>query len=180
MNQQVFERGMKLLAATWPDRSPTSQTTAAYWMALSHLDDTTFGESVTRCLRECTFFPRPAEILERAEAALTTAGLLPEDAETVWNRVAEVARSWHPAKGPTTWINEDIDRALRDVGGFRTVALSDDNDVRFIRKDFLARYSAYRQRRIAADQALMGQALPASTGEPALMLPTAYQRKASA
>ena len=175
MNRLTFSEGMALLSATWPDRSPSAQTTAAYWLALSHLDDTTFTEAVTRCLRECRFFPAPAELLDRAEAALTTAGRLPEDAETVWSRVMDSAKRWHPAVGPTMWFNEDTERALRDVGGLRAVALAGDDDVRFTRKDFMARYGTYRRRRIAADPSLMGQALPVAMGDDMLMIANGRQ-----
>lgn len=162
MERTTFTQGMNMLAATWPDRSPSAQTTAAYWMALSHLDDSTFGEAVKRCLRECRFFPAPAELLARAETALTTAGLLPIEPESAWRLVAEIARGWHPAMLVPEWPDEAIGRTVRELGGLRRIALSDDDAVTWIRKEFIARYGEYRRRRIADDTALMAQPLPAA------------------
>jgi len=161
MNRTNFENGMKLLSATWPDRSPSAQTMTAYWMAVSHLDDTSFGEAVKRCLRECTFFPAPAEILRRAEAALTTAGMLPAEPEAMWPRVLSAARRWHAAMAPVEWDDPDVERSLREIGGLRAIAMATDDDVTWLRKGFIDRYAIYRQRRIADDLRLMGQALPA-------------------
>lgn len=163
MTESVFQDGMKLLAATWPDRSPSTKALAAYWMALSHLDDSTFGEAVKRCLRECRFFPAPAEILSRAETALTSAGLLPLEPEAAWRLVAEIARGWHPALLTPEWPNEDMGRTVRELGGLRRIALSGDDAVTWIRKEFVARYGEYRRRGIAETTALMSQALPATT-----------------
>lgn len=175
MNRESFNQGMKLLSATWPDRSPSAQTMTAYWYALGHLDDSSFGEAVRRCLRECTFFPAPAEILKRAEAALTTAGMLPAEPESVWPRVLSLARRWHTAMAPVEWDDPDVERALREIGGLRAIAMATDDDVTWLRKGFIDRYGIYRQRRIADDLRLMGQALP--SGETPLQL--AERRRAA-
>jgi hypothetical protein len=168
VERNTFTQGMSMLAATWPDRSPSAQTTAAYWLALSHLDDTTFGEAVTRCLRECRFFPAPAELLSRAETALTSAGRLPMEPESAWRIVADLSRNWHPAMLAPEWPDADISRTVRELGGLRRIALSDDDGVTWIRKEFVARYGEYRRRRIAEDISLMSQPLPERAATPAL------------
>ena len=68
MQRETFNQTMKLLVATWPERSPSKETLAAYWLALQHLDDTAFKQAAHRCLQECTFFPKPAEIIARIAA----------------------------------------------------------------------------------------------------------------
>jgi hypothetical protein len=65
MTDETFTQYMDLMSATWPDRSPSEETVAAYWLALNHLADDEFSSAVMRCLQECTFYPRPAEILAR-------------------------------------------------------------------------------------------------------------------
>lgn len=69
MTQEIFQKMLRLMAATWPDRSPTADTATAYWIALNHLDDEEFEHATMRCLQECTFFPRPAEILSRVSTS---------------------------------------------------------------------------------------------------------------
>ncbi len=46
MTREVFTAGMARLIATWPDRSPSATTHAAYWEACCHLDDTVWAEKV--------------------------------------------------------------------------------------------------------------------------------------
>lgn len=70
MRRETFNQTMMLLAAIWPERSPSKETLAAYWLALSHLPDDAFRQAAHRCIQECTFFPKPAEILARVDGPI--------------------------------------------------------------------------------------------------------------
>jgi len=49
---------------------------AAYWMALEDVPMSALREAVFRAIRQCKFFPRPAELLELAGAGVPDAGLV--------------------------------------------------------------------------------------------------------
>lgn len=168
MERKTFIQGMALFAATWPDRAPTKDTLSAYWLALSDLADDVFTEACKRCLRECTFYPKPAEILARAKEALTAAGAMPLEPEPAWEEVLVVLRNqWSPYKSVTVVYSDPaIEEAVRSVGGLGRIAMTDKDELPFVRKDFLERYRILRQRRIDTDPSLMRQSLPA--GDPAL------------
>lgn len=170
MDRATFRQGMTLLVSTWPDRSPSPETTTAYFEALRHLHPTVFAEAVMRCIRYCTFFPVPAEIIKHAEAALTAAGLLPLEGESAWINVLNVAKRWHPAIEPQVWNSVPLERALRECGGLRAIALADDDDVPWLRKTFVDRYTVYRRREIDDSCELMAQPLPAPDNVTALPL----------
>jgi hypothetical protein len=159
---------MRLLAATWPDRSPTADTLAAYWLALGHLDDVVFEQTIARCLRECTFWPAPAEILSRAQEILESAGLLPRPPADAWTEVErELRRSG--AYGQPEWSNPLIGQVVQELGGTRHLALMELDRLAFVRREFVERYDAVRRMAITRDTALMSQSLPApEPGRPAL------------
>lgn len=152
---------MQLIAATWPDRSPTSDTLAAYWISISHLDDDVFMQAVGMCLRECTFYPKPAEILQRVERILASAGVLPAEPEEAW---AEILKK---ISGPESNLsNESIQRAVRELGGLRRIGQAHvENELPHIRRNFITRYAELRRRMIAEDTAYTAQALPAGDDE---------------
>lgn len=59
---------MRLLAAMYPQQQLAADVArdrlAAYWIALSDLEDDRFVEAVQVCVQRCRFFPVPAEIRE--------------------------------------------------------------------------------------------------------------------
>lgn len=59
---------MRLLAAMYPQQQLEPEVArdrlAAYWIALSDLEDDQFVQAVQICVQRCRFFPVPAEIRE--------------------------------------------------------------------------------------------------------------------
>lgn len=168
MTRQNFNRGMALLEATWPDRAPTTDTLSAYWLVLQELHDTTFEACIARCLRECTFYPRPAEILARAEELLTDGGILPKSPENAWDEIM-----W-AISGPRRYTqdaiedgweydhefsSEAVSEACRMVGGLKRVGMTELRELPFVRKQFLEGYEGHRRRAVRYD-GLMGAPLP--------------------
>lgn len=184
MTKHTFAKCMKLMAATWPDRKPTDETSAAYWLAIHDLDDSVFEAAVMACLRACTFYPKPAEILAQAEAILNTAGLLPADGEAAWAQILKARNDWHPDLG---WIGvvpgyEPLGRvggvecplqpllqqALAALGGMARVWSADLHDLGFIRREFLEFYEHRRDAEVRYGPKLMAQPLPSGDRTPLL------------
>jgi hypothetical protein len=161
MTEETFARAMRLLAATWPDRSPSKETLAAYWLALAHLDDQVFMQAVSMCLRECTFYPKPAEILQRVERILANAGVLPSEPEAAWS---EVMRKISGKEADLS--NEAMQKTVRELGGLRRIGQANmESELPFIRRDFISRYAELRRRMIAEDTSYTAQALPSGDAD---------------
>lgn len=158
---------MELLIETWPERSVGEGTLNVYWRTLQHLDDEVFIRSVERCIRESTFFPKPAEVLKRAREVLEVHGLLPPDPEQAW-----VAAMGAISRSSTDGLDSDlIKQVIRELGGARHLGQTPSNQMAHVRRDFISRYEFLRDRAIAEDDRLMGQALPApSPADPARAL----------
>ena len=62
MTGDSFAAGMSRMAAMWPRSAPAATTAAVYYDALADLSDDVWAAAVTQCLRDCTFYPVPAEI----------------------------------------------------------------------------------------------------------------------
>lgn len=179
MQRATFERMMRYFNATWPERAPDAETFAAYWFALSHLDDQVFTMAAQRCVRECTFYPKPAEILARARDILDRAGVLPKTPAEAWVEVETALRRFG-ADGSPVWSNPQIGETVRELGGVRTLALMDAERLPYIRREFLARYAERRDGMIADDPRLMAHGLPETTGVPALDDPKAREARLEA
>lgn len=74
---------LALLAEARPDRAITAQTVQVYAVALEDIDDAALGRAVKRALRECKFFPVPAELREFAGVAKPRPVPAPDVAELV-------------------------------------------------------------------------------------------------
>lgn len=158
MTGEAFEAGMARLAAMWPGRSPSGDTAAVYAEILMPLDDGVWQRAVALCLRECTFFPTPAEILARAEDLLTEAGVLPDTATDAWAAVLLAVRS---APGEPTLLAPLTREVIGMVGGVYALRVAEDAaEVASIRRQFVDIYTARRQR-LLRQPAALGQPLPA-------------------
>lgn len=164
MTPEAFQQGMKHLTAMWPDRAPSPATMTVYAESLSHLHDSTFLAAVGRCLRECKFFPVPAEILSRADELLTDAGCLPDAPEVAWSRVRSAIRGYYP--GQPSGLPDDLLSIVRQMGGIHNMALAEgEYEQSRQRKEFIELYTEARRRVVyltptALSQPLPGVALP--------------------
>lgn len=97
--RETLARYLNLFGKIYPKRPPTEVATA-YERALSDLTDLALSAACEICLRECTFYPTPAEIRKRLpppDLFVKTAvpfkeeELSPEDLNVIGTRFKELA-----------------------------------------------------------------------------------------
>jgi hypothetical protein len=78
MNHQETAKILAVLQAVWKDNTDGDgrAQVAAYQMALDDLSYEAVSEAVKVCLRELTFFPKPAEIRDRVPQSALPIGSL--------------------------------------------------------------------------------------------------------
>lgn len=155
MTGDSFAAGMSRMAAMWPRSAPAATTAAVYYDALADLSDDVWAAAVTQCLRDCTFYPVPAEIRQRADDLLTASGWLPEPPEAAWARVMAAVRRFIPGQpSDGTTLPEPHLSVVRQVGGLYLIATAaDDFTVQQTRQEFLSLYAAKRRRMVNAPTA---------------------------
>lgn len=162
MDYKTFERMMQILSSTWTERELNADLMTAYWYALGDLDDSVFLQAIKRTLRTPNrWFPSPGDIRQHAEDILTTAGALPPEPDHLWAAILREARRWAMGNAFATG-NAEADRALSEIGGIMAIARAENDQVGYLRHQFIQRYGTYRQRRIHDDPNLMRQPLPES------------------
>lgn len=160
-----------LFRAQWPERAVDESTVQVYEHCLADLDPCVLEAAVLKCLTECTFYPRIAEIRAKAADLMYQALSLPTPYEA-WALVHERTKPGH-SKDWRNWPSE-LTRALEGIGGYEAFAMSDMTQevswrARFFasyeaicrtRRDNLIALPAVRQevRRLATAPALLGAA----------------------
>ena len=140
-NRKVAEALVPLLA-TWPDEGMPAERLAAYTLVLGDLDGQVLQAAVAQCLATCRFFPKPAEIRQTAFDLRARGEALP-DAMAAWGQVVEEIRR-SGSYGPPHFEHEMITDAVRHVGGWRYLCLSE--NVSADRARFVEAYTDLRQR----------------------------------
>lgn len=175
MTQATFDRCVSLMAEMWPQTAPSPKALAVYFSVLRDLDDSVFEAAVVACLRSCTFYPKPAELIAKAKDVLTATGALPVTGEQAWVEVlTAVRRDFHPDTGWNTRTVNGVSRigggtaalselqqnALRALGGPGRLWNATDHELGFIRREFMDFYDHKRQCEIDYNPALLSQLLP--------------------
>lgn len=135
IDRDVFTEWMGELDDHFPgDRS--ERIIAVYWRALSgRMDTEAFETACVRILGERDYFPPWKAFVEAVR------GDAEEGAIEAWDRVLEMAKDWRNAK-PSEVLSEAGQKALRQVGGVKKLALMDREDLDFRRNDFIGAYRA--------------------------------------
>lgn len=135
INRDLFTSWIEELDDHFPgERSP--RIIAVYWRALSdRMDTDAFEAACVRILGEREYFPPWKAFVEAVR------GDSEEGAMEAWDRVLEMAKDWRNAK-PSEELSEAGQKALRQVGGVKKLALMDRNDLDFRRNDFMSAYKA--------------------------------------
>lgn len=111
-NAECVGRAIAALAELPRQREITEATVGVYALALDDLADAELDRAVKRALRECRFFPSPAELREFAGA--NTA--LSIDLDGILNRIVGL-RSYLPTTGTQPPSTDSVRRVLGDAIG---------------------------------------------------------------
>jgi hypothetical protein len=150
---------MSLLSSMWPTAPVTAERLAAYWLVLQDLDDGVMTSAVERGLREWRFFPVPAEILTQARLVVAER-LRVRDADSAWNAVLAVARGWAERGRPVRHEFSELEwQAVATIGGMRAVALTETDELDYLRRAFIEIYERMLTRELSEAVAL-GAAIP--------------------
>ena len=115
MNQMTFTNGIKELRAIWPERSEqlTDRAVRRYWTAVQHLTDEEFDRAVDLAIQECTYFPKPAELLQLAGLAAGPRG----DAQNseLRSRVTPLLRGRRYHRLVRSWSRREVAKSASAV-----------------------------------------------------------------
>jgi hypothetical protein len=133
IDQKVFAERMSMIYERF-GRNPSKPVSAAYYQALSNsLTTQEFVTAAQRIFVENTFFPSPAEFVDKAK------GKVEDAAQLEWMEVMAAI-----AKDRKFQLSESGKAALEVIGG--RWAVRNTENVSFLRKDFIAAFVAHERR----------------------------------
>lgn len=132
----------------------TPEKIKSYILVLADIPFEPLERGLRRSAKECTFFPTTAEIRERCENRQLAAEQQWQLAERIFDR------HWHPDIGlhsnPPAF-DPAGEYAMRQIGGFPSIASTERQHVGFVRDRFLAAYTRYQAE--GGEQTRLTQAL---------------------
>ena len=121
---------------------PSSQRLALYAQVLSDVPREALSQAFLRALKECRFFPRPAELRELAEGS--TEDRKTVEAQAAWDWILWfMRRCWYPDLGISPGapaIPPAMEYALRQIGGIKALSCMETTNEPFLKRDFIAAY----------------------------------------
>ena len=120
----VFNKGMAILGAAYPDYECSPATVDIYRERLQKLSDLDFERAVYHHIDTCKWFPKVSELLQASRAHQPT----PID---VWNRLLRAAEA-----GQEPELTGPEAAALSAIGGWETFQITSFDDLHFRFKDF--------------------------------------------
>lgn len=134
IDQKVFAERMSMTYERF-GRNPSKPVSAAYYQALSNsLTTQEFVTAAARIFNENTFFPSPAEFVDKAK------GKVEDAAQLEWMEVMAAIAKDRAFQG----LTESGKAALEVIGG--RWAVRNTENVSFLRKDFISAYVAHERR----------------------------------
>lgn len=109
-----------------------------YWRSMQHWPLENFLSAAEQLVRTSEFMPTPKEFEDLRKAGRRTAG-------EAWALALEHARHSHNGpclNGSATPDDELLIRAVRAIGGFRSIAMSDVDKTPFLERRFCEHYEA--------------------------------------
>jgi hypothetical protein len=128
MSEEVFMKGMAVLAAAYPDYVLKTETMGVYREFLQHLTPEQFGRAAKRHIARSPYFPKVSEILQAVREDLPSA-------LEAWNMLWTAAE-----RGKKPELDAATERALTFIGGWEAMQYTDCNELRFRFKDFERAY----------------------------------------
>jgi hypothetical protein len=129
LSEELFLKGMAILAAAYPEHVIKPETMKVYREFLSQLTPEQFERSARRHITRSPYFPKISEILKAAREDFPSA-------VEVWNKLIAGAEA-----GKKPELDPAAEKALAFIGGFNTVQYTPYPDLRFRFKDFERAYS---------------------------------------
>lgn len=144
IDKHEFATAMGMLADRFGRRFEAPTSRAYFAILAAELTTEEFRAGVAGCLRDCAFWPSPKEIIERARPSAPP-GL---SAAEAWERVHRIAagtpggtrRSWAEKLDAIADLGAAAVRAFNAVGGRARWTDLVDDDVKWLRKEFVALY----------------------------------------
>lgn len=144
MQQSDFKRFNALMngMAKLYERELDRAVLDAYWLALGDWTLEAFEAAAAQLMRTSKFMPRPADFHELRKAGRLTAG-------EAWARVLEYVRKdyCHWQGGGVSKLGSVpepdgvlIDRAVKAIGGYQAIAMSQTDQTHFLEKRFCDHY----------------------------------------
>jgi hypothetical protein len=110
-----------MLAAAYPNANVAAATLAVYMRTLADLEDDLLDAAAADCITRCVFFPTVAE-LRHAAAQVAKLRFGAPSAGEAWEEVVSGFRYGH---GDTGWSHPWIESAIRQVGGWYNLRMSE-------------------------------------------------------
>lgn len=107
-------------------RNLTAPAIELFWNSMQHWSIEAFQQAANHLVRSCEFMPMPKDFEDLRKAGLPTAG-------EAWSKALNIAR--------TIWNAQScgdpmIDRAVRAIGGYNAIAMSDVDKTQFLERRF--------------------------------------------
>jgi hypothetical protein len=107
-----------------------------YWGAMRHWDIADFRQAAEHLLRTCTFMPTPKDFENLRKAGRPTAAEAWERARRACGSAIQCGQVTHNG----TCGDELIDRAVRGIGGYGVIAMTDTEKLPFLERRFAEHY----------------------------------------
>ncbi|MCP4005871.1 MAG: hypothetical protein GY725_16905 [bacterium] len=149
MNRTEFiSQSLTVLGAIY-DKEVTPQLTEVYVRATAHIPAEDLKNSLNRCVAECKFFPKPAEIIERAGADIETI------AAKAWTDATDAAARIGQYNG-VHFQDPVVTKVIQSMGGWHAFCCPE-QEQHWLRKHFMDLYGCYYSERDSLrDVPLMG------------------------
>jgi hypothetical protein len=122
-----FLRILTGLAAIKPGGKLTPEALSVWWLAMQDWPMDQFRAAAGQLASSVEFMPSPYHFAQLRKATQDTAG-------EAWSQVLEAVRTMNPHVAPS--LGARIDRVVRALGGYRTLAMTDSSAMPFREKRF--------------------------------------------
>lgn len=143
MQESDFQRFKEIMVGMGKlyEREVDSPLLDAYWLALRNWSLEEFIEAAAHLMGNSEFMPRPAAFNELRKAGRPTSG-------EAWARAVMNCGSCHSSQGYTnggSCGDPFIDRVVRAIGGYKTIAMSDSDKLHFLERRFAEHFETMQE-----------------------------------
>lgn len=132
-DKPMFVAALTELAALKPNAKLSPESYVAWWNALGHWDLPAFRAACARLRDSMEFMPNPYHFEQLRKASRMTSG-------EAWAEVLRIVRSGEFRQANGQSVNPLIRAAVRAIGGYEAVAMSNVTATHFLEKRFAEHY----------------------------------------